>query len=128
MVEPNRAFTAPLTFPCLGVILRHTLRISRESSLAVPDHQRQVGECIFCSASGQDLLLLSVLGSATCVVLAHCIPALSFSSARSDNRFARSDSDWAWPPSPSRFVKNRTSVELSSTTHLRAQVIHDLLA
>ena len=33
-----------------GVIHRYTLRISRERSLTVPDHQRYVRKCIFFSA------------------------------------------------------------------------------
>ena len=33
-----------------GRNVRHTLRISRDNSLTVPDHQQYVGECIFFSA------------------------------------------------------------------------------
>ena len=40
LVGTDCVLTAPLTFPLLGVMFRHTLRVSREISLTVPDHQR----------------------------------------------------------------------------------------
>ena len=39
LVETDCVFATPLTFPCMGVTFRHTLRVSREISLTVPDHQ-----------------------------------------------------------------------------------------
>ena len=39
LVEANCVFAAPLAFPLLAVMIRHTLRVSRDISLTVPDHQ-----------------------------------------------------------------------------------------
>ena len=50
LVETDCGFPTPLTFPLMGVQFRHTLRVSREIALTVPDNQRQLGECILFPA------------------------------------------------------------------------------
>ena len=44
-VGTSGVFAAPPTFPFIGVKFRHTLRVSRGFSLAVPDNQRWLGQC-----------------------------------------------------------------------------------
>ena len=46
-VKTNCVLIAPLTFPFLGIVLSHTLRVGREVALVVTDDQRQIRECIF---------------------------------------------------------------------------------
>ena len=50
LIETGCVFAAPLTFPFLSAMFCHTLRVSRELSLTVPDHQRQLGKCILFPA------------------------------------------------------------------------------
>ena len=47
LVKRASIITAQFTFPFLGVVFRHTLRICRENPLTVPDDQRQIGESVF---------------------------------------------------------------------------------
>ena len=77
-VETDCVFAAPLTFPFMGVKFRHTLRVSREISLTMPDNQQQLGECMLFprTTCGLGLLLLLMHDSTTCVWHVCCIQAL----------------------------------------------------
>ena len=46
-VKTDCVLIEPLTFPFLGIVLSHTLRVGREVALVVTDDQRQIRECIF---------------------------------------------------------------------------------
>ena len=46
-VKADCVLIAPLTFPFLGIVLSHTLRVGREVALVVANDQRQIRECIF---------------------------------------------------------------------------------
>ena len=89
-VKTTFVHIAPLTFPFLGIVLSHTLRVGREMTLVVTNDQRQIRECILFPTPPVGRGPFSAWLNHLCV--ARLLYSIPFWSARSANRLTRSDS------------------------------------